>query len=439
MKTTRISLFGLMGIALLSCSKSDDSTPPKIDPDPDPVNQAPAAFDLLTAADGAEGVDVLPTLTWETATDPDGDTVSYDVFLDGSADPTTLLSGAVGATTVTGTERLHFLTPYNWKVVAKDTEGATTASGVFGFTTRGLRVPATATVEAAAFSPKIALSSVAFGDKLWVIGGRDSAGFQEEVWSTSDGAAWSLVTEEPGFLGRASHTTAVFQDKMWVMGGTSIREVAPTPENPSGDEQYYMNDVWSSTNGTDWVELTSEAAFAKRDGLTSAVLGDRLFVMGGYDGTYMNDVWSTTDGEVWEQVVASAEFSARSGHTTVVFDDKIWVIGGWDGTKRLNDVWYSADGVTWTQATGAAEFSARVNPTAAVFDGKLWVIAGYASTTVNDIWYSADGITWEQATGDETFPIRGDHATAVFDNKIWVIGGNDGSLNQKYNDVWALD
>lgn len=438
MRKTRISLFGLMGIVLLSCSKSDDSTPTK--EDPDPVNQAPEAFDLLTAPNGADGVDVLPTLTWETATDPDGDTVSYDIFLDTTNDPTTLLSGAIGATTVTGTERLHLLTPYNWKVVASDTEGATTASGVFGFTTRGLRVPAAATTEAAAFSPKIALSSVAFDDKLWVIGGRDSAGFQEEVWSTSDGASWTLVTEEPGFLGRASHATAIFQDKVWVMGGTSIREVPPTAENPSGDEQYYMNDVWSSADGSDWEELTAEAAFAKRDGLTAAVLGDRLFIMGGYDGTYMNDVWSTTDGALWEQATASAQFTARSGHTTIVFDDKIWVIGGWDGTKRLNDVWYSTDGETWTEATGAAPFSARVNPTTAVFDDKLWVIGGYASSgAMNDIWYSTDGVTWEQTSGEETFPVRGDHTTAVFDDKIWVIGGNDGSLNQKYNDVWALD
>jgi hypothetical protein len=55
--------------------------------------------------------------------------------------------------------------------------------------------------------------------------------------------------------------------------------------------------------------------------------------MGGYD----NDVWYSSDGANWIQATNSAGWSSRDGHTSVVHDNKMWVIGG----DYLNDVWYS--------------------------------------------------------------------------------------------------
>ena len=93
------------------------------------------------------------------------------------------------------------------------------------------------------------------------------------------------------------------------------------------------------------------------------------------------------DGSYWVLASADAGWLGRSGHASVVFDNKLWVIGGDDGTRRLNDVWYSEDGVNWTQATASAEWSGRLHHTSVVFNDKIWVIGGYevAAKTMSGI------------------------------------------------------
>ena len=61
--------------------------------------------------------------------------------------------------------------------------------------------------------------------------------------------------------------------------------------------------------------------------------------MGGDDVTsYYNDVWSSTDGASWDLVTGNAAWSGRNYHSNVVHDNKIYVLGGYDGTSRFNDV-----------------------------------------------------------------------------------------------------
>ena len=45
-------------------------------------------------------------------------------------------------------------------------------------------------------------------------------------------------------------------------------------------------------------------------------------------------------------IATNAGFNARYNHQTVVFNNKMWVIGGYDGTFK-NDVWSSSDGFFW--------------------------------------------------------------------------------------------
>ncbi|MGB5555110.1 MAG: kelch repeat-containing protein, partial [Flavobacteriaceae bacterium] len=404
MKTTRISVLGFMAIALFGCKKSDDS------PEVDPVNKAPNAFNLVEVANGANGIGYLPTLSWQVAVDPDGDAVSYDVFLDTTASPATLLAGGLSVTTVTVTTSLERATNYSWKVVAKDAEGNTTSSSVFNFTTQGLTAPTTPVAAAAEFSARAGHTSAVFDDKIWVIGGEDDDGFQNDVWSSTDGATWSLIGANANFSKRTSHATVVFNNQLVVMGGTALQTIDNGPGLPPTQELEYLDDVWVSDNGADWTE-TASTSFGGRDGLTAAVLNNKIYVMGGYDGVeYKNDVWSSVDGIVWVQETASATFPARSGHATTVFDGKIWVVGGWNGNLNFKDAWSSTDGVTWVQATDSAPFSAAsVNMTLSSFQDKLWVIGGFSTTSVKNIWFSADGVSWGQSFPEANFEVRGEH------------------------------
>lgn len=123
----RYLILSLLFISMLSCSKNDD--------DATPENQAPKAFNLTAPANNATGIAHLAALSWQAATDPDGDAVTYTVYLDKNPSPTTIVSSGLTTTNYTLTLPLESSTVYYWKVIATDAKGATTASSVFKFTT----------------------------------------------------------------------------------------------------------------------------------------------------------------------------------------------------------------------------------------------------------------------------------------------------------------
>ena len=235
---------------------------------------------------------------------------------------------------------------------------------------------------------------------------------------SNDGSAWQLATDSAGWSARSSHTSVVFDNKLWVIGGY--------------DGSSKLNDVWYSTDGLSWAQAAARAGWSGRTVHTSVVFDDKLWVIGGYDGSHKNDVWYSADGVNWTQATSSAGWSARYNHTSVVFNDKIWVLGGY-GSGYRNDVWYSEDGLNWLQATSDAGWAGRDDHTNVVFDNKLWVLGGWDGSRFEDVWYSDDGVNWTQATSSAGWSARAAHTSVVFDNKLWVLGGWDGS---RLKDVW---
>ena len=425
MKTLKKQLVIASALCLMliaaSCSSSSDEAP----------NQAPEAFTLIAVTDGAIGVDVKPTFTWNAAVDPDGDTITYELLMDANSNPTTSIASNINSTSFTLLERLPLLENLFWRVVATDQAGNTSASNTFSFTTRNLNIPAAPVTDAAGFSKRVFHTSVVFNNKTWVIAGSEaSSNYKNDVWSSPDGVLWTQTTLAP-FSTRGFHTSVVFNDKIWVIGGRQVES----------NISIRKNDVWSSPDGVTWTEVTTSAAFSAREGHTSVVFNDKIWVIGGIDEdrNKKNDVWSSPDGVTWTEVTTSAAFSAREGHTSVVFNDKIWVIAGWSsGNNRENDVWSSSDGMTWTSVTTDAAFSKRGAHTSVVFDNKIWVIGGEFpfSDSADDVWSSADGLSWSQAIAAADFFRRTSHTSVVSDDKIWLIAGFDGTHK---NDVWFMD
>jgi len=298
---------------------------------------------------------------------------------------------------------------------------------------------------AAPWGPRYGLSghaSVVFDGKIWVIGGcgdtsSNSFGYRNDVWYTTDGQNWMQATAAAPWAGREGHTSVVYHDKIWVLGASY-----------GGYEA--ERDVWYSTNGTDWTQATNAAPWGGRRGFASVVHDDKIWVIGGSRSAYprgdeyLNDVWYSTDGASWTKTIDQAPWSGRYGHTCVVFQDKIWVMGG-SGSGSTDDVWYSDDGVNWMQAAKAAPWARRDRHTSVVSGGKIWVIGG-DGLQVDQIWYSADGSNWTQSPV-EGFPRIG-HTTVVYDDRIWMIGGTTIHYDAYYGhpsayitekDVWVND
>jgi hypothetical protein len=290
---------------------------------------------------------------------------------------------------------------------------------------------------------------------MWLLGGwnpGDAAHFprvcNNEVWSSADGAAWTLIKPNtfgrPGFAAQADwegrHTAgyAVFRDRMWIIGGDA-------------NQGHYQDDVWRSEDGRHWtlVNPGRPVPWGPRALHYTLVFQDKLWVMGGQTmpafasarEVFYRDIWNSADGVHWERVIPEEPFWPARGMIggSAVFNDRMWILGG--GTydtpqtrdrRFYNDVWSSADGVHWRGHTARAPWPPRQYHDVAVFDGRLWVLEGYSGANRNDVWHSADGVNWHEVSGT---PWKPRHAASVFvfDGALWVVAGNN-----MEPDVWKL-
>lgn len=216
--------FGILVLALfLGCQKNDDSISPEIELQ----NEPPLSFNLLDVADNSTNVDVLPTLSWESAKNPAGSEVTYDLHLGKEQNPTNLYRSGITETTFNIDERLNLLADYYWKVVARDTDGMTSQSGVRKFTTRNLKIPAEPFVDNAGFAPRHRHSATVFDNKLWVsnVSSIAAENLRNDVWYRSNGEDWFEAKPSQVFPKRAQRSSVFFKSKLWVINGSEVADV----------------------------------------------------------------------------------------------------------------------------------------------------------------------------------------------------------------------
>lgn len=226
-----------------------------------------------------------------------------------------------------------------------------------------------------------------FRDRMWIIGGDCNQGhYQNDVWSSDDGANWRLETDNAPWAPRALHYTVVHDNKIWIMGGQTM------PGFVTSDEKFY-SDIWWSVDGIHWKRHMGYAAWPPRGMIGgSAVMNNRIWLLGGgtYDTPttkkrrYYNDVWSTADGTDWNLHRKISPWRPRQYHDVAVFDDRLWVLEGYnrDGGNR-NDVWYSTDGIKWTEVPDTP-WPPRHAASVFVYRDALWMVAGNNMTP--DVW-----------------------------------------------------
>lgn len=318
----------------------------------------------------------------------------------------------------------------------------------------------------AEFAPRDGAGALSYRGRMWLLGGWNPLPAHRkffpricnnEVWSSADGAEWTLVKPntfrdaefDPTSDWEGRHTAgyAVFRDRMWIVGGDV-------------NQGHYQNDVWASSDGRRWECINRDAdgklqslPWAPRALHYTVVHDGLLWVIGGQtmpafskDDTperFYRDIWTTGDGVQWTEVKPQEPYWSPRGMIggSAVMNGRIWILGG--GTydtpqtptrQFYNDVWSSADGVHWKQHTKTAPWKPRQYHEVAVWDNRLWVLEGYhrEGGNRNDVWYSADGTTWQQLP--ET-PWKPRHAASVFvhDDSLWMVAGNN-----MQSDVWRL-
>jgi hypothetical protein len=245
----------------------------------------------------------------------------------------------------------------------------------------------------------------AFAGKMWVIGGDDNSGhYQTDVWNSADGVSWTQVVasvpwaqataEQPG---RVLHYTLAFNNQLWVIGGQALPSALSPAPAPYPTTALYYQDVWKSSDGAHWdrVGLLPQAL-----GMIcgSVVFAGQMWVIGGgtygdarqsVSGALYNEVWSSSDGINWVEHAATP-WPARRYHSITVFDNQIWVLAGLGpdgGGQNMSDVWYSSDGENWTELPNAP-WDPRHAASVFILNGALWITGGSPNQGEqhNDIW-----------------------------------------------------
>ncbi len=246
-------------------------------------------------------------------------------------------------------------------------------------------------IPGAPWGPRGWMSTFVFRDKIWLIGGLGDE-IKNDIWVSSDGINWELVTSSTPWGNRITAFT-VFQDKIWIFGGADVNN-------------NLYDDVWVSEDGINWTKVLENAPWRKR--FTSVTTFDnKIYLLGGVEFTenldnpfvFKNDVWYSLDGIDWTLVTSSAPWSERYLHSAFVFDNKIWITGRQDNSDFQNNVWYSSDGINWTMATDTLPASKFT-----VFDNKIWALGGKPSepsSLQNNLWYSQNGVDWILTTTTE--------------------------------------
>ncbi|MDH7568244.1 MAG: galactose oxidase [Armatimonadota bacterium] len=202
--------------------------------------------------------------------------------------------------------------------------------------------------ETPGWSPRVAAACALFKDRMWILGGTENfydhseAMVKNDVWSSADGKTWRLEVASAPWSKRAHGQAVAFGGKLWMMGGGLWH-----PQHVA------RNDVWCSEDGVNWTEVTPAAPWEPRLWFGLAVYRDRMWVVGGWSKEHgnFNDVWCSRDGRTWTQVTSRVIWKSRHAHSVYVFQDRLWVAGG--HAEPLNsEVWSLQIPPEWFSATG---------------------------------------------------------------------------------------
>lgn len=273
--------------------------------------------------------------------------------------------------------------------------------------------------------PSVHHQLVYFEEKFMLITGYGSSyGSSNDVWTSSTGVDWSLHVTNEDFPRRVNHQATAHADKLWLIGG-------------EGDccTDWLKNEVWSSSDGTNWKLETNEAGFSARRRHQVVSHNGKLWIIGGEDAdSWKSDVWSSEDGVHWEEVTPNAGFTPRIFHQAVSFHGRLWVLGGNDDVSSEKVLWASEDGANWVSEDAVPQLAPRYGHQLVVHNDKLWLIGGYVNGDyTSDVWSSSDGINWNLETDAAPFSKRAYHQVVSDEEYLWLIGGYNEGI---YDDVW---
>jgi hypothetical protein len=144
--------------------------------------------------------------------------------------------------------------------------------------------------------------------------------YYDDVWSSADGITWTQVSTGNAWAPRGMVIgNAVKDGYMWLVSGGAY--------DTEGNPRVYKNDVWRSSDGVDWQLVTPNAGFPRRQFVNVEVLNGSLVLAAGWSGANRNDVWRSSNGVMWQQI-PDTPWGIRHAASSVIHDGRLLILGG---------------------------------------------------------------------------------------------------------------
>lgn len=281
----------------------------------------------------------------------------------------------------------------------------------------------------ASFGNRTGQQIIEFNGKLWLIGGYYETYIDNkfvftwfnDIWSSTDGANWVLEKQHAPFSARAKHEVLVYDNALYLIGG---EEGVGT-----GGGMRYKSDVWRSTDGVKWQYLASTSPFnGGFDTGEAIVFNNKIWMFDGSARFGLNlTVWTTTNGVAWEEVSVNPSIGTLMRHTVYHFNDKLFIYGGTKdyGSSYTNEIWSSEDGYNWTLESPSTVMVAQWFPNIVRHGNKLFMTNGTVSIeeNYNTVYSSNDGVNWNLVDDYVMDPKINRHITISFNGYLWLFEG----------------
>lgn len=257
-------------------------------------------------------------------------------------------------------------------------------------------------------TPRVRMSSVVVGNKVYCIGGQSSTGTVTTVESF-DIVSNCWNTETSLQYQRAGATSQFINNKIYTFGGHNGGTTVNTVE-------CYDIETNTITTKTNMPYCTL--------GATSHIVNGLIYIIGGYDNKTAINVIQIYNPNTDTWSVKNGRSISRRYFESVLIDNKIYCFGGYNGTTLNTVECYDISTETWSVKANMP--IAKQNFGCAKFGDYIYIIGGDNSTTVFDSIerYNYKEDTWE--TFKMTMPeARADFVYEVIDNKIYCISGTN--------------
>jgi hypothetical protein len=162
-------------------------------------------------------------------------------------------------------------------------------------------------------------------DDSAITGGPPLRIYFNDVWKSSEGRQWTRVTAAADWSPRAGAVVVTRGDYLYMLGGEYGFLCDPLPDC----EQPYLNDVWRSSDGASWELVTADAGWAPRPGHQCGVIQGSFICFGGFGyPDNPTDVWASNEGATWE-LLDTPPWNAR-GSDDIKYDFDIIVTDPYD-------------------------------------------------------------------------------------------------------------